>query len=77
MKLQEIKTIAKGYFRNMKKENIIRHIQRSEGHDTCFAKLKSNECDNDNCFWRMECLSCSVAESLRVGSKRCSVRRVV
>jgi hypothetical protein len=41
---------------NMKKENIIRAIQRSEGNFDCFGTAVSGECDQTNCLWRNDCL---------------------
>jgi len=59
MKLQEIKTIAKGKGINparMKKDELIKAIQRAEGNDDCFGASKSGECSQINCLWRGECL---------------------
>jgi len=59
MNLKEIKDIAKSQdikIGNMKKENIIRAIQRSEGNFDCFGTAVSGECDQMNCLWRKDCL---------------------
>jgi hypothetical protein len=59
MKLQEIKVIAKTNgvrLGSMKKENIIKAIQRAEGNNDCFAKGIANECGQTNCLWRQDCL---------------------
>lgn len=60
MRLQEVKAIAKTKglrLGNMKKDNIIRTIQRSEGNTDCFATGKANECGQTNCLWRQDCLN--------------------
>jgi hypothetical protein len=59
MTLQEIKAVAKTNgmrVRNMKKENIIRTIQRVEGNASCFATDKAKECGQEKCLWRHDCL---------------------
>jgi len=40
----------------MKKENIIRAIQRAEGNFECFGTAVSGNCDQMNCLWREDCL---------------------
>ncbi|MEW6108336.1 MAG: Rho termination factor N-terminal domain-containing protein [Nitrospirota bacterium] len=60
MNLKEIKEIAK---RNgiktvkMKKDEIIRSIQRAEGNFDCFGTAVSGECSQVDCLWRSDCLS--------------------
>jgi hypothetical protein len=59
MNLKEIKEIAKSQgikAGNMKKENIIRSIQRAEGNFDCFGTAKMGECNQMNCIWRGDCL---------------------
>jgi len=59
MTLREIKEIAKEKgirVGNMKKENIIRSIQRAEGNFDCFGTAISGVCDQMNCLWRKDCL---------------------
>lgn len=59
MTLQEIKAVAKTNgmrVRNMKKENIIRTIQRVEGNISCFATDEVKDCGQENCLWRNDCL---------------------
>ena len=41
---------------NMRKENIIRSIQRSEGNDDCFATPMASRCERKTCLWREDCL---------------------
>ena len=59
MNLKEIKDMAKAQgikAGNMKKENIIRSIQRAEGNFDCFGSAIAGECDQMNCIWRGDCL---------------------
>jgi hypothetical protein len=59
MNLQTIKKIAKEKgvrVGNMKKENIIKAIQRAEGNFDCFGTAKAGVCDQLNCLWRDDCL---------------------
>lgn len=59
MNLQKIKEIAKEKgvrVGNMKKENIIRAIQRAEGNSDCFGTATAGVCDQLNCLWRDDCL---------------------
>jgi len=42
---------------NMKKENIIRAIQRSEGNSDCFATNAADHCERKSCLWRQDCLT--------------------
>jgi hypothetical protein len=59
MILKEIREIAKEKgikVGNMKKENIIRSIQRAEGNFDCFGRAGSGVCDQMNCLWRKDCL---------------------
>ena len=59
MTLKEVKAIAKQRdlkVTNMKKAEIIRTIQRSEGNNDCFATGIANECVQAHCLWRKDCL---------------------
>jgi hypothetical protein len=59
MNLKEIKDIAKSQdikVGNMKKENIIRSIQRAEGNFDCFGSAITGECNQMSCIWRGDCL---------------------
>lgn len=51
--IAKIKDIKVG---KMKKENIIRAIQRAEGNFECFGTAKAGVCDQYNCLWREDCL---------------------
>ena len=41
---------------NMKKENIIRAIQRAEGNFDCFGTASQGVCNQATCLWREDCL---------------------
>ena len=58
MTLKEVKEIAKNMHlkvTNVKKTDIIRTIQRSEGNNDCFKTGYVNECRQFNCLWRHDC----------------------
>lgn len=60
MTLKQIKDIAKQQgirVGNMKKENVIKAIQRAEGNFDCFGTATAGVCDQINCLWREDCLS--------------------
>lgn len=59
MVLKKIKEMAKENgvkVGNMKKENIIRAIQKAEGNVACFGTASGGVCDQINCLWREDCL---------------------
>jgi len=59
MKIDEIKSKAKGLGISpgkMKKDDLIREIQRTEGNFDCFGAAMNNECDQIDCCWRDDCL---------------------
>ena len=59
MTLKQIKEIAKQKnikVGNMKKENIIRAIQRAEGNFVCFGTAAAGICVQMTCSWRDDCL---------------------
>ena len=41
---------------NMKKANIIRTIQKTEGNFDCFGTASAGVCDQINCLWKEDCL---------------------
>jgi hypothetical protein len=66
MNIKQISTVAKGLGINpgkIKKADLIRVIQRTEGNFDCFATAYKGECDQINCSWRSDCLKSSVASS--------------
>lgn len=59
MKMNEIKQKAKGIGVSpgkMRKTELIRTIQQSEGYDPCFQTAKKS-CDQQLCCWRKDCLN--------------------
>ncbi|MFZ6017292.1 MAG: SAP domain-containing protein [Nitrospirota bacterium] len=59
MNIKQVKEIArqKGVkVGNMKKEEIIRTIQRAEGNFDCFGTAAGGICDQADCLWRNDCL---------------------
>jgi hypothetical protein len=61
MTLKQVKAVAKTKgikVGNMKKENIIRTIQKTEGNFECFGTPINGECDQAGCIWRQDCLQC-------------------
>lgn len=59
MNLKQIKEIAKSKgvkVGTMKKDDIIRAIQRTEGNFDCFGTATTGVCDQYNCLWREDCL---------------------
>jgi DNA-binding IscR family transcriptional regulator len=60
MTMKEIREIAKMHnvkAGRMKKGEVIRAIQRSEGNFDCFGRAVSGECSQPGCLWREDCLS--------------------
>lgn len=60
MTLKEIKEIAKGFgikAGKMKKDEMIRAIQRTEGNFDCFGTALAGECNQQGCLWRADCLA--------------------
>lgn len=58
MKIQDIKDIAKKKGVNagkMNKTDLIRAIQKAEGHNACFATSSVQTCGQINCLWRADC----------------------
>lgn len=41
----------------MKKAELIRSLQRHEGHFDCFASALDGECDQLACLWRKDCFT--------------------
>lgn len=61
MTLKEVKEKAKPYdikVSKMKKDEIIRSIQRAEGNFDCFGTAVSGNCTQTDCLWRQDCLNC-------------------
>lgn len=61
MTLKEVKEAAKRLdvkVGKMKKDEIIRAIQKAEGNYDCFGSAVSGECTQMDCLWRKDCLVC-------------------
>lgn len=61
MTLKEVKEKAKNYdikVGRMKKDEIIRSVQRAEGNFDCFGTALSGNCNQPECLWRDDCLNC-------------------
>ena len=59
MNLKDIKGIARSHgvkTVKMKKDEIIRAIQRAEGNFDCFGTVVSSHCSQSDCLWREDCL---------------------
>ena len=58
MKLEEIKEIAKQRdikVGKLKKAELVRAIQTSEGNIACFENGQADECGQAECLWRPDC----------------------
>jgi hypothetical protein len=65
MDIQEIRQIAGQLGINptrMGKTDLIQAIQRAEGIADCFGFAAAEECEEESCLWREDCLFESVAE---------------
>jgi hypothetical protein len=61
MTLKEVKEMARNYdikVGKMKKEEIVKAIQRAEGNFDCFGTAISGDCSQEDCLWREDCLNC-------------------
>jgi hypothetical protein len=61
MTLKDVKERAKNYdikVSKMKKDEIVRAIQRAEGNFDCFGTAISGDCSQKDCLWREDCLIC-------------------
>lgn len=59
MTVKQIKDIARQKnvkAGNMKKETLVRAIQRAEGNFECFGTATAGICDQIGCIWREDCL---------------------
>ncbi len=60
MNLTKIRSLAKRAAvkpGKMRKADLIRSIQRSEGYFDCFASAINGECDQPGCLWREDCFT--------------------
>lgn len=68
MNMQEIRVLAKDLgikYSRMKKAELIKTIQLTEGNFGCFSTAITGECDQTGCLWREDCLSVSAKNSLQ------------
>lgn len=59
MTVTEIKKIAKEKgvtSGKMKKQELIQAIQSAEGNIPCFMTKTANECSEESCLWRTDCI---------------------
>ncbi|MEW5768229.1 MAG: Rho termination factor N-terminal domain-containing protein [bacterium] len=59
MKMAEVKAKAEELGikpGRMKKEELIRQIQRTEGNFDCFGTATEGRCDQTDCCWQEDCL---------------------
>jgi len=60
MTLKDIKEMARNFdikAGKMKKDEIVRAIQKAEGNFDCFGTALSGSCSQEDCLWREDCLS--------------------
>ena len=58
MKLDEIRKIASQHnikTGKVKKSELVRTIQQSEGNEPCFDTGRAALCGQENCLWREDC----------------------
>jgi len=64
MTIQEVRSMAKSKgvktANTMKKTDIIRAIQLSEGNFDCFGRASSGYCDQSGCGWKEDCAAISM-----------------
>jgi hypothetical protein len=59
MNMKEIKILAKQRGINpgkLNKLSLIRHIQKGEGNNECYASTQSTACGQMSCLWRTDCI---------------------
>lgn len=59
MNLKDIQSVAKKMGitkKNLKKVQLIRAIQSTEGNIPCFATNRVNVCGENNCLWLKDCI---------------------
>lgn len=59
VKIDEIKGIAKHHNLKIAKANkseLIRAIQQAEGNSSCFNSNSSQDCGQQSCLWRQDCV---------------------
>jgi hypothetical protein len=59
MNMNELKEIARMRGMNpgrLKKVDLIRTMQREEGNESCFLTDQADDCGQEQCLWREDCL---------------------
>ena len=59
MNVKEIRSIAKNMGikpGKLRKAELIRLIQKTEGNISCFGTERVKNCGEENCLWREDCL---------------------
>ncbi len=62
MNMQTVRKIAKEHGlkpEKMGKLDLVKRIQKQEGNFDCFGSAHDGYCDQDNCLWKMDCLTSS------------------
>ena len=60
MEFNKIRKMAKGMgikSSNIKKPELIRAIQRAENNIDCYGTARVDNCHENECLWRADCLS--------------------
>lgn len=59
MNLKELREMTKIYgikASKMKKDELIKALQRAEGNFDCFGSALSGDCSQEDCLWRSDCI---------------------
>lgn len=59
MHINEVRKIAKNFgigSLKMKKNELIKAIQKAEGNFDCYGSAKNGFCDQTNCLWFDDCM---------------------
>jgi len=65
MKFNDIRKMAKDLdikTYRMKKSDMIRSIQRAENNPDCYGTRRVENCDEERCLWRSDCIMASKGE---------------
>lgn len=61
MNIREIREMAKNIGvkpGRLRKTELVRLIQKTEGNLPCFDTERVRDCGEENCLWREDCLKC-------------------
>ena len=59
MNMQQIREIAKERgvkSGSLKKKELVQAVQSAEGNDACFGTGRAEQCRQDNCLWKEDCI---------------------